>query len=196
MASPKLTPAVLVAAYTHGLFPMDVDGEIQWFSPDPRAILPLHGFHVPKSVAQVCRRATFVVRYDTAFRKVMGFCAERAEGTWISDEIIDAYVELHRLRLAHSVETWRDEMLAGGLYGVALGGAFFGESMFHRMPGASKVALVALVERLRQRRFTLLDVQFMTEHLRRFGALEIPRRDYLRRLKRATALPVGFEAEE
>lgn len=174
---------------------MDVEGVVRWFSPDPRAVIPLESFHVPKTLAQTHRRARFDIRVNTAFAQVMRLCAERAEGTWISEEIIDAYVELHRLRLAHSVEAWEDRNLAGGLYGVSLGGAFFGESMFHRVRDAGKVALLALVQRLRQRGFVLLDIQFMTEHLRQSGAVEIPRREYIRRLNAAIMLPRAFEDE-
>jgi leucyl/phenylalanyl-tRNA--protein transferase len=189
----KLTPSLLVSAYAQGIFPMDVDGSIEWFSPDPRAILPLDHFIVTKTLAQVCRRGTFQIRVNTAFLEVMRRCAERDEGTWISREIIDAYCELHRRGLAHSVEAWKEGALAGGLYGVSLGGAFFGESMFHRVRDASKVALVALVERLRNKGFSLLDVQFMTEHLRRFGAVDISRRTYLRRLDSAIRRPCRFD---
>jgi leucyl/phenylalanyl-tRNA--protein transferase len=172
---------------------MDVDGQIEWFSPDPRAIIPLDGFNISQNLARLCRRGCFQMRVNTAFLSVMRCCADRQEGTWISDEIIEGYCGLHRLGLAHSVEAWRDDELAGGLYGVALGGAFFGESMFHRVRDASKVALATLVERLRARRYVLLDIQFMTEHLRRAGAVEISRRTYLRRLAAALALARRFE---
>jgi len=187
-----LTPEVLVAAYAHGIFPMDVDGEIRWFSPDPRAILDLDAFHVPKSLAQRYRSGRFEIRIDTAFQEVITCCADRPESTWISPPIIEAYTELHRRGIAHSVESWHEGMLAGGLYGVAIGGAFFGESMFHRRTDASKVALVALVERLRARGFLLLDVQFLTPHLQRFGAREIPRETYLARLQEALAVDTRF----
>lgn len=187
-----LTPAVLVAAYSQGVFPMDVEGRICWFSPDPRTIIPLERFHVARSLGRVCRRGVFEVRVNTAFHEVMRGCADRAEGTWISEEILEAYGELHRLGLAHSVETWQAGELVGGVYGVALGGAFFGESMFHRRTDASKVALVALVERLKARGYVLFDVQYTTAHLKRFGAVEIPRRQYLKRLAGALALPVTF----
>jgi leucyl/phenylalanyl-tRNA--protein transferase len=171
---------------------MDVEGKIAWFSPDPRAILPLDGFHASQTLQQTCRSAKFDTRVDTAFSDVIRQCADRDEGTWISDEIVQAYEELHRRGLAHSVETWQDDRLAGGLYGVAIGGAFFGESMFYRARDASKVALMALVERLRQRRFALLDVQWMTEHLRRFGAIEISRSQYAKRLADALGLRREF----
>lgn len=199
-----LTPQVLVAAYVNGIFPMDVEGEIQWFSPDPRAIIPLDGFHASKTCMQTCRSGRFEIRIDTAFEEVMRGCADRPEGTWISEEIIRGYCRLHELGLAHSVESWRalDRLsgvgqgqageLAGGLYGVAIRGAFFGESMFSCQRDASKVAMVALVERMRSRRFTLLDVQFLTPHLQRFGAVEIPRGEYLERLEAALAIKTSF----
>lgn len=192
MKSLPLTPDVLVAAYSNGIFPMDVDGTIQWFSPDPRAIIDLDEFHVSKTLAQRCRQGRFEIRIDTRFEEVMRGCADRPEGTWISEEIVGAYVRLHRLGLAHSVESWQAGELAGGLYGVALGGAFFGESMFSRRADASKVALVALVERMRERGFMLLDVQFMTGHLARFGAREIPREEYLERLETALGIETSL----
>ncbi len=181
----ELTPGLLVAAYTQGYFPMDVEGEIGWFSPDPRTILPLDGFRASKTLRQSFRSGRFEIRVDTAFDKVIRLCAARDEGTWISAEIVEAYTTMHGLGLAHSVESWRGEELAGGLYGVAIGGAFFGESMFHRERDASKVALVALVERIIGRGFTLLDIQWMTDHLRRFGAVRISRDEYLGRLTKA-----------
>jgi leucyl/phenylalanyl-tRNA--protein transferase len=182
MESLPLTPDVLLAAYRQGIFPMDVDGVIRWFSPDPRAILPLDGFHVPRTLAQLWRQGRFDIRVDTCFETVVRACGKRDEGTWISREIVEAYARLHELGHAHSVEVFRDGQLAGGLYGVSIGGAFFGESMFHRRRDASKVALVALVEHLHDRGYRLLDVQFITPHLARFGAVEIPRAEYLWRL--------------
>lgn len=187
-----LTPEVLVAAYANGIFPMDVDGEIRWFSPDPRAIIPLDTFHASRTLMQTYRQGRFEIRINTAFEQVMRGCADRDEGTWISKEILDAYTQLHHMGLAHCVEVWRGNELAGGLYGVALGGAFFGESMFSRQRDASKVALVALVERMRSRGFTLLDTQFITDHLARFGTIEIPADDYLARLKAALRAPARF----
>lgn len=181
-----LPPALLVRAYRDGLFPMALeDGRIGWFSPDPRGILPLDTFHVPSRLARVVRSRRFEIRFDTAFGDVMRACADRRDdddGTWISAEILASYEALHRAGLAHSVEAWRGGQLAGGLYGVHIGAAFFGESMFHRETDASKVALVALVERLIAGGFTLLDTQWVTPHLQQFGAVEIPRADYLRRL--------------
>lgn len=173
----------------------DPDGAIYWYDPDPRAILPLDTFHVPRSLARKIRRGGFEVRVDTAFRAVMTACAEptpNRETTWINQEIIDSYCELHRLTFAHSVEIWIENQLAGGLYGVTVRGLFAGESMFSRVPDSSKIALVYLVERLRRSGFQLLDVQFMTEHLRRFGAIEIPRQAYKARLARALTVDARF----
>ncbi|MBP7934360.1 MAG: leucyl/phenylalanyl-tRNA--protein transferase [Phycisphaerae bacterium] len=187
-----LTPEVLVSAYAHGIFPMDVDGQVEWFSPDPRAILPLDAFRVSKNLGRRCRSGQFEIRLNTCFERVIRACGDREEGTWISQPIIAAYVRLHQLGLAHSVETWQDGELAGGLYGVALRGAFFGESMFHRRTDASKVALVALVERLRNRGFALLDVQFTTPHLEQFGIAEITREEYLDRLAAALDVDAQF----
>ncbi|MBE7472519.1 MAG: leucyl/phenylalanyl-tRNA--protein transferase [Anaerolineae bacterium] len=185
----KLSPHLLLNAYSQGIFPMaDEDGAIYWYDPDPRAIIPLDNFHVPRSLMRTIRRGQFEVRVDTAFRTVMKACAEPAPGrdiTWINQEIITAYSELHALGFAHSVECWRAGELVGGLYGVSLGGLFAGESMFSRATDASKVALVYLVERLRRGGFVLLDTQFMTDHLRRFGAVEIPRIEYQARLVHA-----------
>jgi len=160
------------------------DGAIHWYSPDPRAILPLDSFNVSRSLRQVIKKQTFEIRIDTSFEEVMRSCAERDE-TWISESIIQSYVGLHTLGAAHSVETWSNGTLAGGLYGVALAGAFFGESMFSRKKDASKVALVYLVEHLLERGFELLDTQFITPHLSHFGAVEIPRSDYILLLERA-----------
>jgi leucyl/phenylalanyl-tRNA--protein transferase len=182
-----IPPDVLVAAYRGGIFPMAVeDGTIAWFSPDPRGILPIETFQVPTRLARSIRQRPWVIRLDTSFEAVMRACAKRGEeGTWISEEIVQSYVALHRRGQAHSVEVWREGSLVGGLYGVHLGGVFFGESMFHRERDASKAALVALVDRLRHKGFALLDTQWTTPHLEQFGAIEIPRREYLRQLKRA-----------
>ena len=192
MKSLPLTPDVLVAAYANGIFPMDVDGTVQWFCPDPRAIIELDGFRVSANLARRYRSGRFEVRVNACFGEVIRACADREDGTWISPEIVEAYTELHELGVAHSVESWFEDELAGGLYGVALGGVFFGESMFHRQTDASKVAMVALVERMRDRGFTLLDVQFMTPHLERFGAIEIARAEYLDRLKAALLIETTF----
>lgn len=189
----ELTPELVLHAYRVGVFPMaDEDGEICWFSPDPRCIFEFDRFRVSRSLRQVLRRGTFEVRVDTAFDEIIRACAERTEGTWISDEITAVYTELHRRGHAHSLESWQDDKLAGGLYGVTIGGAFFGESMFHRVTDASKVALVALVDRLKDRGFSLLDVQWSTPHLERFGAVEIPQKEYLSRLEQALALSCRF----
>jgi len=162
------------------------DGSIGWFSPDPRGVIPLDHFHLPSRLARVLRQGRFEIAVDSAFEDVMRACADdRDEGTWISDEILECYTALHRLGLAHSVEVRRGDDLVGGLYGVHLGGAFFGESMFHRVTDASKVALAMLVDRLVRHGFELLDVQWLTPHLERFGAVAIPRREYLARLARA-----------
>lgn len=177
-----LTPDILISAYAQGIFPMGVQGRIRWFSPDPRAILPLDGFRASKTLRRTCRSGKFKVRVNTRFGEVIEASADRPEGTWITGEIIDAYGRLHDLGVAHSVECLQDERLAGGLYGVALGGAFFGESMFHHVRDASKVALVFLVDRMKTRGYRLLDVQYITEHLAQFGAIEISREAYLQRL--------------
>jgi len=170
----------------------DDQGAIMWFSPNPRGILPLDAFHAPRSLRQVIRREAFEIRINTAFDEVMAACADRPEGTWISDDIVAVYGMLHRWGYAHSVESWHAGRLAGGLYGVAIGGAFFGESMFTRVTDASKVSFAALVSRLRQRGYTLLDTQWSTPHLARFGAIEIPRREYLRRLGEALRVSARF----
>jgi leucyl/phenylalanyl-tRNA--protein transferase len=176
---------LLLRAYREGIFPMALDdGEIGWFSPDPRGIIPIDTFHVPARLARVVRSGRFSIEVDAAFVDVMRACADRSDGdgTWISEDIVESYAALHAIGRAHSVEAWRDGRLVGGLYGVHIGGAFFGESMFHRETDASKVVLVALVERLRERGFTLLDTQWVTPHLAQFGAMEIARDEYLRRL--------------
>jgi len=186
----------LLTAYASGWFPMAVaEGEIRWYSPDPRGIIPLDTFHVPSRLARSMRRAGFEIRVDTNFRGVITACAQRedADGNWIDQEIIDSYCELHALGFAHSVETWRDGVMVGGLYGVALQGAFFGESMFHNVTDASKAALVALVDKLRAGGYVLLDTQWVTEHLVQFGAIEIPRRRYLRLLDDALEVDARFD---
>ena len=193
MMRSDLAPDVLLPAYAIGIFPMaDDDGEIHWFAPDPRAIIDLKAFKTSRSLRATLRHGVFTVTVDGAFERVIEACADHPEGTWISRDIQDAYCELHRRGFAHSLETWAEGELVGGLYGVAIGGAFFGESMFHRATDASKVALVELVKRMRRRGFVLLDVQFLTEHLERFGAMEIPRSEYQQRLARAILLPCSF----
>jgi len=161
---------------------MDFDGEIQWFNPNPRAVIELDDFHVSRSLRRKLNRNPFEIRADGNFPGVMRACADR-EDTWISDHFVEVYTELHERGHAHSLECWREGSLAGGVYGVTLGGAFFGESMFSRETDASKVALYFLVQRLRERNYDFLEVQFLTEHLQRLGAREVPRRTYLRRLK-------------
>ena len=190
-----LPPSLLVAAYQAGYFPMAMDdGEIRWYSPDPRGVLPLDRYHAPRRLLRVVRSRRFEVTVDRDFRGVMEACAaDRDEGTWINGEILDSYAALHARGLAHSVEVWDGAALAGGLYGVALNGAFFGESMFHRVSDASKVALWALVGRLRQRGFRLLDVQWLTPFLATCGAVEIPRDEYLARLVEAIQTDATFD---
>jgi leucyl/phenylalanyl-tRNA--protein transferase len=186
---------LLLSAYCQGVFPMGMDdGTIGWFSPDPRAIVPLDDrFHVPARLRRVLRSGRFRTTVNEQFERVMRACAvDREDGTWITEEIVESYVYLHHLGHAHSLEVWQGRELAGGLYGVQIGAAFFGESMFHVVTDASKVALVTLVERLRAQEFLLLDTQWTTPHLERFGALEIPREDYLKQLAQAVALPRTF----
>lgn len=187
---PILDAETLIRAYASGLFPMalnegsDERTEIGWFSPDPRGVIPLETFHIPRGLKRALRKQPFEIRFDTDFAAVIAGCADRDE-TWISREISEAYTELHRMGFAHSVEAWRDDELVGGLYGVALGGAFFGESMFSRATDASKIALVALVERMCENGYVLLDTQWTNPHLKQFGCLEIPRDEYLRQLDAA-----------
>ncbi|WP_421778933.1 leucyl/phenylalanyl-tRNA--protein transferase [Hoeflea sp.] len=187
----QITPDLLLRAYASGLFPMADsadDPELFWVEPEIRGILPLDGFHVPRRLARTIRQKPFEIRINTAFEEVLAGCAESVENrpsTWINSTIAELYGSLHRLGHAHSVEAWRDGDLVGGLYGVSLRRAFFGESMFSRATDASKVCLVHLVERLRARGFVLLDTQFSTEHLKRFGVIDVPREDYTVMLARA-----------
>lgn len=188
-----LTPEFVLRAYAAGFFPMaDPRGRIQWLSPDPRGIFELDGLLISRSLRKSITRGEFELRVNTAFAAVMDGCGDRDEGTWISSGIRRVYIELHRRGHAHSVETWAGAELVGGLYGVSLGGAFFGESMFHRRTDASKVALVALVERMRARGFVLLDTQFLTPHLASLGATEVSREEYLKRLAAALELDRRF----
>jgi leucyl/phenylalanyl-tRNA--protein transferase len=193
MHAPRLTPEILLRAYAEGLFPMAErrdDPTLYWVSPQLRGILPLDGFHVPRRLARTVRSGRFAVTTDQAFVEVMRGCAAPAPGreqSWINDEILRLYTALAASGHAHSVECWQDGELVGGLYGVRLGAAFFGESMFSRARDASKVALVHLVAMLQAGGFTLLDTQFLTAHLSGFGAIEIPRDDYLALLKQALA---------
>lgn len=185
---PKIIPPeILLEAYSRGVFPMAEDGDILWFSPERRGLIPLDDrFHIPHGLAKSLRRKPFEIRWNTSFRQVMLGCASREE-TWIDSVIVRSYMKLHRLGHAHSVECWDDEGLQGGLYGVSLARAFFGESMFSRKTDASKIALVALVEHLRERGAVLLDTQWMTGHLRQFGGYELPRQEYLQELQDALA---------
>jgi leucyl/phenylalanyl-tRNA--protein transferase len=184
-----LDPVILVRAYAQGIFPMaDHQGKIRWYAPDPRAILEHDNLHVSRSLRATIRKGTYEIRMDSAFEKVMRYCAEREE-TWINEEFIKTYTYLHTLGLAHSVESWHNGRLVGGLYGIALGGAFMGESMFSRATDASKVCLVALVEHLKKRGYILHDTQFVTPHLATLGVTEITRQEYERRLQEALLLP-------
>ncbi|EME68005.1 leucyl/phenylalanyl-tRNA--protein transferase [Paramagnetospirillum caucaseum] len=196
-----LTSDLLLRAYASGIFPMARsrdENRLYWIDPERRGILPLDAFHVPKSLRRTLRAGRFEIRCDTAFEAVMRACgeatADRPE-TWINDQIVRLFVELFELGLAHSIEVRQDGELVGGLYGLALGSAFFGESMFSRRTDASKVALVHLVARLRHGGFRLLDTQFVTDHLKQFGAVEIPRAEYQQRLADALDEPARFERD-
>jgi leucyl/phenylalanyl-tRNA--protein transferase len=190
-----LGPKTLLRAYAEGVFPwFNEDDPILWWSPDPRAVIELHthperrhgGLHVSRRLARTIRAGKFRVTIDRCFGAVMAACGENRDGgTWVTPDMLAAYCEMHRLGHAHSVETWLGDELAGGVYGLAVGGLFAAESMFYRAPDASKVALVALVSRLRERGFSLLDVQMTTPHTERMGAINIPRAEYLRRLREA-----------
>lgn len=187
-----MTPAQVLLGYRHGLFPMarGRNGEIEWFMADPRTIIPLDDrFHVPRTVRRLTRKQDYEVRINHDFEEVIRACARHKEVSanevWLSEEMIELYLELHELGYAHSVEIWRDEQLIGGLYGVAHRSAFFGESMFSRAPSASQLALVALVERLRAKRFLLLDAQMKTPHIARFGAVDLSHDEYLALLAEA-----------
>lgn len=214
--SEPLTPELLIYAYQRGLFPMATEGQIYWYDPNPRAILPLDGLVVSRSLQRVMKRVRvaqadgtavyfspaevrqstkgeFLITVDRDFRGVISACADpRRKGSWIDAEILEAYVGLHNLGLAHSVESWQDGRLVGGLYGVSLGGLFAGEAMFSHVSEASKVALVYLVSHLRQRGYTLLDVQFRNEHMAQFGTIEVPRPHYRRLLSAALRVQTQF----
>ncbi|MGJ8675903.1 MAG: leucyl/phenylalanyl-tRNA--protein transferase [Akkermansiaceae bacterium] len=180
-----IPPDILLSAYAEGLFPMAEDGEISWYSPELRGVIPLdENFHISHGLKKSLRKKPFTIKLDTAFREVMMGCGEREE-TWIDPAIIESYCQLHELGFAHSMECWDEDGLQGGLYGVALERAFFGESMFSRKTDASKIALVYLVEWLRENDFILLDTQWMTKHLTQFGGMEVPRDEYLKRLTEA-----------
>ncbi len=183
-----LDPVMVIRAYAQGIFPMaNRQGKIHWYAPDPRAILEHDNLHVSRSLRATIRKGIYEIRIDTAFEKVMRCCGEREE-TWINEEFLKTYTYLHTVGLAHSVEAWHENRLVGGLYGLALGGAFMGESMFSHATDASKVCLVALVEHLKRRGYVLHDTQFLTPHLASLGVTEIPRREYERRLQKALAL--------
>ena len=197
----QLSPQLLLRAYSMGIFPMaesQDDPTVFWVDPEIRGIIPLETFHVSKSLRKKIRSGTFEITCDTSFERVMRCCADHSETrteTWINDDIIHAYTELLEYGFAHSVEAWQDGELVGGLYGVSMGAAFFGESMFSRKTDASKVALVHLVARMKQGGFQLLDTQFVTDHLKRFGAVEIPARQYLELLEEALQQKAEFSAE-
>lgn len=192
----ELTPDLLLSAYCQAVFPMaHDDGLIYWYDPDPRAILPLDGLHVSRSLKRVMKKRPFQIKLNHAFTEVMQACAQPApdrDSTWISKEIVATYTQLHQLGFAHSVEAWQEDKLVGGLYGVAVGGLFAGESMFSHVTDSSKVALVHLIRHLQHQNFTLLDIQFMTPHLRRFGAIEVSSAQYKRRLEEALVVPAQF----
>ena len=189
-----LRPQRLLEAYRRGIFPWyDEDTPICWWSPDPRAVIELDGLHVSRRLRRTLRSGRFSCTVNRAFGAVIRGCADRPkEGTWITPDMVRAYEKLHELGHAHSVEAWQGGELAGGIYGVAVGGLFAGESMFTRRPDGSKVALVFLVDRLRERGFQLFDIQFRTEHTTRMGAVEIPRSEYLARLRKAITCRVSF----
>ncbi|HEX8323423.1 MAG TPA: leucyl/phenylalanyl-tRNA--protein transferase [Tepidisphaeraceae bacterium] len=185
-----MSPRTLLRAYASGAFPMtDADGVTRWYTADPRGLLPLDRFHCPKTLAQLVRQQRFEIRVNSDFAGVMRACrdAPRSEtsGGWIGEELIQSYTQLHGTGYAHSVEAWQNGTLVGGLYGVSLGAAFFGESMFHLVPNASKVCLVHLVERLRAKGYVLLDTQMVTGHMKQFGCVYVPAREYERRLAAA-----------
>ena len=193
----QLTADDLIYGYINGIFPMaDADGTLYWYAPEPRAVIPIDTYKPARSLRPVLNRNEFEIRINTNFEQVMRYCSlprSLDDSVWISQEIIEAYTELHRLGLAHSVETYKNGRLVGGLYGVALGTAFFGESMFHRVDNASKVAFHHLISILRQQRFTLLDTQFINDNVRRYGAIEIPKADYLKQLKAALRQKARFK---
>ncbi len=188
-----LQPHVLLRAYASGLFPMaDETGRMCWFSPDPRAVIFPDSCRLPSASGAFVRSSACTIRVDTAFERVIDACRQRPEGSWINRDILDAYCHLRDLGFAHSVEAWLGSELVGGLYGVAIGAAFFGESMFHTTTGASKHALLWLIERCREAGYQLLDVQWLTPHLKMYGAVEIPRRRYLQHLAAALGRPACF----
>ena len=192
----KLSADDLIYGYINGIFPMaDADGTLYWYAPDPRAVIPIDTYQPPRSLRPVLNRKQFDVRINGDFEQVMRYCAlprSLEDSTWISEEIISAYTELHRMGLAHSVETYIEGRLVGGLYGVTLGTAFFGESMFHLVSNASKVAFHHLILTLRAQHYDLLDTQFINDNVRRFGAIEITKAEYLKQLKLALRKKARF----
>ncbi|MEM8959671.1 MAG: leucyl/phenylalanyl-tRNA--protein transferase [Pseudomonadota bacterium] len=197
METGQLTPELLLRGYAMGVFPMAEtrdDPDVFWVDPRRRGVMPLDGFHISRSLARKLRRDPFAISFDRAFGPVLEGCARREE-TWINEVIFDLYLQLHELGFAHSVEVWEGRSLVGGVYGVALSGAFFGESMFSDRSDASKIALAYLVDRLRTCAFSLFDTQFITPHLARLGAVEITRVEYHRRLARALRKSVEFDSE-
>ncbi|MFH1158414.1 MAG: leucyl/phenylalanyl-tRNA--protein transferase [Pseudomonadota bacterium] len=194
-----LTPDIVLQAYRAGFFPMASNresAEIRWVDPDVRGVLPIAGLHVPKRLHRTVRKRIYQITFDRAFGAVVRGCASARPDTWINDEILALYTALHHQGFAHSVEAWKDGRLAGGLYGIALGGAFFGESMFSAAADASKVALVHLAARLWRQGFELLDAQFVNAHLRQFGVYAIPREEYLERLEKALGKEVSFQSSK
>lgn len=192
----RLSPEILLSAYAQGIFPMAAareDAELHWFEPRMRGVIPLHNFHISRSLAREIRRENVTIRTNTAFRAVVEGCADRAE-TWINDTLFDLYDRLHAMGAAHALEVWRGPELIGGIFGVTLGGAFFGESMFSRAPNASKLALAYTVERLMTAGFVLFDTQYLTAHLKSMGGVEIPRASYRRLLAGALPLHADFTA--
>ena len=195
--STPLTAETLVYAYASGVFPMaEETGEIFWYSPDPRAIIPIQSYKPAKSLKPIINQKRFEIRVDTCFEQVMRNCAlprPTEPETWISEEIVEAYTELHKMGLAHSVEAWQDDKLVGGLYGVSLGAAFFGESMFSFVSNSSKVAFHYLIQILREQKYELLDSQFMNDNVQRYGAINIPRTAYIKRLAKALKSTCHFQ---
>ena len=186
------TKDLVLSAYSQGIFPMGHDdGTIRWYSPDPRCIFDFDKFHVPRRLMRTYKSGKFEMKVNSAWREVLKACADR-DSTWITDDIFRVYTEMHEAGFAHSVEAYYEGKLAGGLYGVSIGGAFMGESMFHNVTDASKISLIYLVERLKSRGFVLLDSQYMSDHLSTLGAVLIPRQEYLRRLDRALYLDCRF----
>lgn len=196
MRGEELTPWLVRYAYFQGAFPMTIeDGSVEWFQPTRRALFPIEGVHVSKSLRKTIRKGTFEVRFDTAFEQVMRGCL-RPKDNWISEEFIRVYTEIHRQGWAHSAETWKDDVLVGGVYGLVIGSCFCAESMFHRQTDASKVALWALVEKCRSEGFTIFDAQIMNPHLASLGAFEMPHGEYMRRLRKALRMETTWRISQ